>query len=53
MLGRDLARTIIIDNIAHNFKSQPDNGIHIKTWTDDIRDTYLNDLLCILKRKAF
>lgn len=33
MIGRDLSRSIIIDNIASNFKLQPRNGIAISTWT--------------------
>jgi TFIIF-interacting CTD phosphatase-like protein len=53
MIGRDLSRTMIIDNICNNFKSQPDNGFPIKTWTDDIKDSHLNDLLSILKRMGF
>lgn len=37
-LGRDLTKTLIIDNIADNFKLQHCNGLHIKTWCGDIRD---------------
>jgi CTD small phosphatase-like protein 2 len=51
-LGRDLSRTIIIDNIPNNFRAQPNNGLAIKTWTDEIKDCQLFDLLQILKRKA-
>jgi hypothetical protein len=31
-IGRDLSKTIIVDNIAENFSLQPMNGIFIKTW---------------------
>jgi len=48
-IGRDLSRTIIIDNLADNFKLQPNNGIPISTWIDDMKDTQLNDLGKILK----
>jgi TFIIF-interacting CTD phosphatases, including NLI-interacting factor len=34
-LGRDLSKTIIVDNLAENFALQPDNGIFIKTWLND------------------
>ena len=34
-IGRDLSRTIIVDNVAENFQLQPDNGIFIKSWFDD------------------
>ena len=48
-LGRDLNRVIIIDNLKENFKMQPNNGIFIKTWTNDINDVQFKDLLKILK----
>ena len=48
-IGRYLGRTIIVDNLADNFKLQPNNGIHIWTWIDDMKDTQLNDLGKILK----
>ena len=47
-LGRNLNRCIIIDNLADNFKLQPNNGIQCGTWTDDMKDTQLNDLNIIL-----
>ena len=47
-IGRNLNRTLIIDNLADNFKLQPNNGIQIGTWTDDMKDTQLNDLNIIL-----
>jgi len=31
-LGRELNRTIIIDNLSSNFRLQPDNGILISSW---------------------
>ena len=34
-LGRDIPKTIIIDNIEENFCAQPNNGICIKTWYSD------------------
>ena len=49
LLGRDLSKIIIIDNIKENFKLQPNNGIHTKTWTSDVNDSELKDLLKILK----
>jgi TFIIF-interacting CTD phosphatase-like protein len=48
-LGRDLSKIIIIDNLKDNFKMQPNNGIYIKTWTNDINDCQLKDLLKLLK----
>ena len=47
-IGRDLNKTLIVDNLADNFKLQPNNGIQIGTWTDDMKDTQLNDLGNIL-----
>ncbi len=34
-IGRDLAKTIIVDNIAENFLLQKDSGIFISTWYSD------------------
>ena len=52
-LGRDLNKVIMIDNIAENFKLQPNNGFWIKTWNEDIKDTQLKDLNIILKKIYF
>lgn len=49
-LNRDLKKTIIIDNLHTNFKLQPDNGIHIRTWTNDIWDKQLYYISNFLKR---
>lgn len=38
-----------MDNVAENFKLQPDNGIFIKTWYDDPEDTALLELTPLLK----
>ena len=54
LLGRDLSRTIIIDNISDNFILQPDNGIFCSTWYDDMSDNFLPEitpLLCELVAK--
>ena len=34
-IGRDLSRTIIVDNLAENFILQKDSGIFITTWYSD------------------
>jgi len=48
-LGRDIRKTLIVDNIAENFDMQPDNGIHIISWYNDPRDSELQKLEPILK----
>lgn len=48
-IGRDLSKTIIVDNVAENFQLQPDNGIFIKSWFDDQQDTALSELAPLLK----
>ena len=35
-----------------NFRLQPENGIGIKTWLNDGKDTTLRDLIPILKEIA-
>ena len=47
-MGRDINRTIIIDNISDNFILQPDNGIFISTWYDDMRDRFLDEITPLL-----
>ena len=44
MLGRDLKKTIIVDNIKDNFERQPRNGIEILTWLNDPADRELSKL---------
>jgi len=48
-LGRDLTKTLIVDNIAENFASQPENGIEILTWTGDPHDRELDTLAGFLR----
>jgi len=48
LLGRDINKTIIIDNISDNFILQPDNGIFISTWYDDMRDRFLDEITPLL-----
>ncbi|EAR96666.2 NLI interacting factor-like phosphatase (macronuclear) [Tetrahymena thermophila SB210] len=48
-LGRDLSRSLIVDNVADNFRLQPANGIHIKSWFSDSSDTALKELIPVLK----
>ena len=49
LLGRDLAKTIIIDNSPSAYSLQPENAIPIKTWIGDITDKELIKLIPILK----
>jgi len=48
-LGRDVTKTIIIDNIGNNFRNLPNNGIECKTWENEIFDRQLYDIMKILK----
>ena len=48
LLGRQLDKTIIIDNISDNFIIQPDNGIFCSTWHDDTSDDFLASVTPLL-----
>ena len=52
-LGRDLSKTIIVDNVPQNFSLQKENGILIKNFFgQEKNDTALNDLTHILLKIA-
>ena len=51
-LGRDLSKTLIVDNNPDNFQYQTENGIFIKSWYDDPNDTALEELSKLLKYVA-
>jgi hypothetical protein len=53
MLGRNLSKTIIIDNIEENFSLTKSNGLVCNTWKDNINDKDLSYFMEILKSKIY
>ncbi|CDW89752.1 nli interacting factor-like phosphatase family protein [Stylonychia lemnae] len=51
-IGRDISKMIIVDNIAENYRLQPENGIFIKTWEEDPYDSALHELGPLLEAIA-
>ena len=52
-LGRDLSKTIIVDNIGLNFESTtPENGIQIESWYNDMEDKELEKIGLFLTEMA-
>lgn len=48
-LGRGLEKILIIDNLAESFQRQPENGILVKDWFDDMEDNELAMLIPFLR----
>jgi len=51
-MGRDLKKTIIIDNSPHSFAFNPENAIPCESWFDDYEESELLDLIPILEGLA-
>ena len=48
-IGRDIQKSVIVDNVSENFCNQKENGIFIKTWYDDMEDSQLLELIPLLR----
>ena len=48
LLGRDLAKCLLVDDKASNFENLPENGIEIESWEGDKSDVALFELATVL-----
>jgi CTD small phosphatase-like protein 2 len=51
-IGRQIKKTIIVDNLPENFEKHKRNGIAIESWYDDLEDHKLYQLREILQKIA-
>lgn len=49
LLGRDLAKTVIVDNTPSAYALQPDNAVPVDTWVGNPRDQRLIELIPVLE----
>lgn len=49
VLGRDLSRTIILDNSPASYAWHPENAVPVSSFIDDVADQELLDLIPILR----
>jgi CTD small phosphatase-like protein 2 len=52
-LGRNLQKTIIIDNVSQNFSLEEENGLQIISFLGDENDSILLELSSYLKSNLF
>jgi len=52
VLGRDLRRTVIIDNAPSSYIFHPQNALPCSSWFDDPNDRELLDFIPLLKQLA-
>ncbi|XP_068599585.1 CTD small phosphatase-like protein 3 [Brachionichthys hirsutus] len=50
ILGRDLAKTVVVDNAPHTYPYHLMNTIHVKSWSGDTADRELQRLIPTLEK---
>lgn len=51
-LNRDLSKVLVLDTDSSRFSLHPENGVELKKWTGDRKDTELVDILSFLEAIA-
>ena len=49
LIGRDLKKVVIVDNLEKNFRKQEENGVFVRSWYEDREDSVLRDLVPFLR----
>uniref|UniRef100_A0A8C9I0H5 Mitochondrial import inner membrane translocase subunit TIM50 n=1 Tax=Piliocolobus tephrosceles TaxID=591936 RepID=A0A8C9I0H5_9PRIM len=52
LLGRNLRKTLILDNLSASYIFHPENAVPVQSWFDDMADTELLNLIPVFEEQS-